>query len=102
MQSIQRWLIGHGRVFTVNELQHLKVLSLGHASIDKIPPEITELANLEILILNNNQLQDIPPEIRQLTKLRELHLQHNQIQDLTKVLKVTRYLNLEYLGLRYN
>lgn len=102
MQRIQRWLISHGRVFTVNELQQLKVLSLNHSGVDKIPPEITELKNLEILVLNNNQLQDIPPEISQLTKLRELHLQHNQIRDLTTVLKVTRYLNLEYLGLRYN
>lgn len=57
----------------------LQVLTLSHAQLQQLPPEIGTLQNLQVLHLHFNELAQLPAETSSLTSLTELKLDHNQL-----------------------
>lgn len=66
----------------LEELTHLRRLSLAINFIQYLPPDIGRLNHLEVLSLFSNYLLALSPEIGRLTRLQRLDLSQNQLEEL--------------------
>jgi len=78
----------------------IRVLSLHHVGLKKIPPQVFELRNLTRLYLKSNAITNIPSNITVLKNLKELDLYINKLTALPPEIGLLN--NLEDLSLDSN
>jgi len=76
----------------IGQLEHTKILDLGHNSLSSLPSEFWKLRNLEKLTLRNNKLKRMPSELRNLSGLKFLSLSNNDLSTLPKSIGDLTYL----------
>ncbi len=80
--SLTHIVVGHSKLekiqFPTNRT--VKVLSLHHNQLKRIPNSVRKLKNLRSLNLENNKIEHIPRFIKRMDSLKDINLNFNQLQ----------------------
>ncbi len=71
---------------SIGQFQHIKYLSLGNCSLERLHPALGRLEQLESLILSDNELTELPDYLEGMKRLLDLRWDGNPIECFPKVL----------------